>query len=65
MITDKALWIFELKVDRSADEALMQIEERRYPDKYAALIEEKHLAIKKVGISFSSETRKIADWKTV
>ena len=63
VITSDSLWIFELKVDGSAEDALRQIEDKGYADKYADMIERRNLKVHKVGISFSSETRSIAEWK--
>ena len=64
VITSDSLWIFELKVDGSAEEALRQIEDKGYADKYADMIERRKLKVHKVGISFSSKTRKIENWKS-
>lgn len=58
------LWIFELKVDGSAAEALKQIEERGYADKYAYLVGDR-VKVHKLGISFSSQHRTIVDWKVL
>ena len=63
VITSDSLWIFELKVDESAEDALRQIEDKGYADKYADMINRRKLKVHKVGISFSSETRSIAEWK--
>ena len=63
VITSDSLWIFELKVDASAEDALRQIEDKGYADKYADMINRRKLKVHKVGISFSSETRSIAEWK--
>ena len=63
VITSDSLWIFELKVDESAEDALRQIEDKRYADKYADMIERRNLKVHKVGISLSSKTRSIAEWK--
>ena len=63
VITSDSLWIFELKVDASAEDALRQIEDKGYADKYADMIERRNLKVHKVGISFSSKTRSIAEWK--
>ena len=56
------IWIFELKVDGSADAALRQIEERRYSGKYGYLMKP-GMQLHRLGISFSSRTRSIEDWK--
>ena len=63
MIAGSHIWVFELKVDRTADEALRQIEEKGYVDKYSYLMKP-GMAMHKVGISFSSSERKIAEWKS-
>ena len=63
IITSDSLWIFELKVDGSVDKALEQIEAKGYADKYAGMINRRKLKVHKVGISFSSKTRKIESWK--
>lgn len=55
--TKRFIYILELKLDASADEALKQIFEKDYLQSYAA-DERKKLAI---GIEFSSEHRSIAD----
>ena len=63
VITSDSLWIFELKVDGCTEDALKQIEDKGYADKYADMIERRNLKVHKIGISFSSETRSIAEWK--
>ena len=60
IIASDFLWIFELKVDGSADDALRQIEEKGYAKKYASMTSQYNLNVRKVGISFSSETKSIA-----
>ena len=62
--TSDSLWIFELKVDGNAVEALAQIESKGYLNKYADMINRRKLKVHKVGISFSSKTRKIESWKS-
>ena len=62
--TSDSLWIFELKVDGNAEDALRQIEDKGYADKYADMINRRKLKVHKVGISFSSKTRKIESWKS-
>ncbi len=54
------IYVFELKVDKSADEALAQIDEKGYMLPYHA---ENGKRLVKVGISFDSKQRTIADWK--
>ena len=53
------IYVFELKVDKSADEALAQIDEKGYMLPYHT--EGKRLV--KIGISFDSTQRTISDWK--
>ena len=65
VITSDSLWIFELKVDGNAVEALAQIESKGYVNKYADMINRRKLKVHKVGISFSSEARSIAEWKCI
>lgn len=52
------VYIMELKVDATAQEALDQIKEKQYTLPYSA--DSKKIVM--VGISFSSQTRTIADW---
>lgn len=56
--TDKYVYIFELKIDKSAQEALTQIEEKQYALPY----QNSGKKIFKIGINFSSKTRNIYDW---
>ncbi len=58
--TKDAVYIFEFKVDAGADDALRQIEEKGYAEPFKA---DPHKIIK-IGVSFSSEKRNIAEWKT-
>ncbi len=53
------VYVFELKVDKSADEALQQIDTKGYMLPYHT--EGKRLV--KVGISFDTKRRTIAEWK--
>ena len=57
--TDKYIYIMELKMDASADEALKQIEDKGYAKPFAADARR----IFKIGVGFSSETRRIKEWK--
>ena len=59
MYMPDTIYVFELKVDKSAEEALAQIDEKGYMLPYHA--EGKRLV--KVGISFDSTQRTISDWK--
>ena len=53
------IYLFEFKVDKSAEEALRQIEEKQYWQRFVP--EEKPIQL--VGVSFSKEKRNIVDWK--
>lgn len=55
------VYIFEFKLDGSADEALLQIEEKGYAREYKS----DSRVIYKIGASFSSETGTIEDWKVI
>ena len=57
--TDKYVYIMELKMDASADEALQQIEEKGYAKPFAA----DPRKLFRIGVGFSSETRRIKEWK--
>ena len=59
--TKDYIYIFEFKIDKSADEALKQIEEKQY----AKPFESDARKLYKIGINFSSETRRIESWKVV
>ena len=59
MQTPKYVYIMELKINKSADEALKQIEEKDYAD----VFRRDSRIVYKVGINFNSETKKIDDWK--
>ena len=59
--TPKYVYIFEFKLDGTAEEALRQIEEKGYAGEYASDTR----TLYKIGASFSSETGTIGDWKTV
>jgi hypothetical protein len=53
------IYIIEFKLDKSADDALRQIEEKQY----AKPFEHDGRTIYKIGVNFSSQTRRIDDWK--
>lgn len=57
--TPEHIYIFEFKLDGSADEALEQIRQRGYAQPYAADPRQLHL----IGATFSSETGTIGEWK--
>ncbi len=56
--TDDTVYIFELKLNKSAQEALEQIDLKNYPERFALY----GLPIVKVGINFSSKTRTLDGW---
>lgn len=56
--TDKFIYIFEFKLDGTADEALKKIEDKGYAAEYA----DDPRTLYKIGVSFSSETGTINDW---
>ena len=60
MKTAKALYLFELKLNMSAQAAMDQINLKDYASKFAL----SGLPIVKVGINFDPERRTIGDWKT-
>ena len=59
MRTSNAIYVFELKLDRSADSAVEQINAKEYASRFALA----NVPVVKVGISFDSERRTIGDWK--
>jgi hypothetical protein len=59
METEKFVYIFEFKVDKSAAEALQQIEEQGYALPYKA----DKRQVFKIGVGFDSKERCLAEWK--
>lgn len=57
--TSGYIYIFELKLDGTAEDALQQIDEKGYDRPYEA----DGRQLYRIGVSFSSETGTIADWK--
>ncbi|MGM9737378.1 MAG: AAA family ATPase [Candidatus Cryptobacteroides sp.] len=57
--TKDYIYIIELKIDKSADEALKQIEEKDYGGPFAS----DSRKLFKIGINFSTKERRIDDWK--
>ena len=55
------IYIFEFKLDKSADEALQQIEDKGYALPYAA----DPRRLYKIGVNFNSDRRCIEEWKVV
>ena len=58
--TAKYVYIFEFKLDGSAEEALQQIEDRGYATEFQSSSKMIH----KIGVNISSVTGTVADWKT-
>ena len=58
--TAKYVYIFEFKLDGSAEEALQQIEDRGYATEFQS----SGKMIHKIGVNISSVTGTVADWKT-
>ena len=65
--TDDAVYVFEFKLDGSADEALKQIDDKGYLLPYSATLAENGTPKKlvKVGSNFDKEKRTLGDWKIV
>jgi hypothetical protein len=57
--TEDYIYIIEFKLDKSADEALQQIEDKQYAKPFANDSRIKY----KIGVNFSSKTRRIDDWR--
>jgi hypothetical protein len=56
-----AVYVIELKMRGTADEALAQIDSKDYAIPYQA----DGKPIIKIGIAFSQETKTVSDWKIV
>lgn len=52
------LYVIELKLGKSADAALSQINLKNYPERFAL----SGLPVVKVGISFDAEKHTLGDW---
>ena len=57
--TEDYIYVIELKYDGSAEEALQQIEDKKYDRKYQM----DGRQIIRIGVNFSSKTRCIEDWR--
>lgn len=57
---EKRIYLFEFKINKSADVALDQIKETKYYQKY--LLHEKNITL--VGLNFNPETRQVEAWKS-
>lgn len=59
--TKDYIYIVEFKIDKSVDEALRQIEEKQY----AKPFETDPRKLYKIGVNFSTATRRIESWKVI
>ncbi len=59
--TANYVYIFEFKRDKSADEALKQIEDKKYAEPFAS----DKRKILKIGVNFNSKEKNIDEWKIV
>ena len=59
--TKDYIYIIELKIDNTADAALQQIEDKDYAKPFV----NDSRKLFKIGVSFSTETRRIEDWKVI
>lgn len=57
--TAKTTYIFEIKLDGTAEAALQQVHQKKYFEQY--LHKGKEIAL--IGVNFSSKTRNISEWK--
>ena len=58
MRTTHTLYVIKLKLDKSADSALAQINLKNYPERFVLC----GLPVVKVGINFDSESHTLSDW---
>ncbi len=58
---DNYIYLFEFKRDKSADEALAQIEDKKYAEPF--LSDKRKLF--KIGVNFDSKEKNISEWKVV
>ncbi len=61
MRTHDTLYVIELKLDKSADEAMAQIDLKNYSERFALC----GLPVVKVGIDFDSERHTLREWKII
>ena len=59
MRTHSTLYVIELKLDKSAEAAMQQIDLKNYPERFALC----GLPVVKVGINFDKEKRTLSDWQ--
>ena len=60
LIAGNHIWIFELKINRKAEEALEQIKRNRYEGKYLDYSRAHRMEIHLIGISLNTKTRKLS-----
>ncbi len=56
--TEKAIYIFEFKLKESAEDALKQIKEKNYAERYKA--DNKKIVL--IGVSFNAENNTVSEW---
>lgn len=61
MRTASTLYVVELKLSKSADTAMNQIDLKKYPERFVLC----GLPVVKVGINFDKESKTLKDWKIV
>ena len=59
--TPKAIYLFELKLNKTAEAALQQIDLKDYASRFAL----DGLPVVKVGIHFDAEQHTLSDWKII
>ena len=59
MRTAQKLYLFELKLNRSAEAVMKQIDLKNYPTRFALC----QLPVVKIGINFDAEQHTITDWQ--
>ncbi len=60
LIAGNHIWIFELKINRKAEEALEQIKRNRYEGKYLDYSRVHRMEIHLIGINLNTKTRKLS-----
>ncbi len=58
---DNYIYLFEFKRDKTADEALQQIEEKKYAEPFVS----DNRKLFKIGVNFDSREKNITEWKVV
>ena len=56
--TKTDIYLFEFKMDRTPEEALQQIEQKHYADRYGS----DNRPVTRIGASFSSTTHQLESW---